>query len=58
MNGLLKYDDGQTVGRRLDSSTEEEVDVLVACQRWRTQWQTEVDHTSREPSHHPQQLTR
>ena len=49
---LLKDDDYHGVGRRLDSSTEEEVDILVACQCRRTQWQTEVDHTRSEPGPH------
>jgi len=48
---LLQHDDGECVSRRLDRSAEEEVDVLVASESRRTQWQTEIDHASREPFH-------
>ena len=49
LNSLLKDDDGKAVSRRLDRSTEEEVDVLVTSQSRRTEWETEVDNTVSEP---------
>ena len=49
-NSLLEYEDYKDVRRRLDRSTEEEVDILVTSQIRRAKWQTVVDDAASEPT--------